>query len=67
MTKQESQMWDDLKRYLDDHMGAERWEETIEDYTQLYEKWRGHPMIRILGPAATEYLEKRWDHMSGRC
>ena len=56
-----------IEKWAGTDPGLDSWEGLLDGYTKMYDKWRGHPMIRILGPAATEYLEKRWDHMSGRC
>lgn len=71
MTKQERDMMADIYRLLD--KGTETspsldgWAAYLEEYKALWQKWHAHPMIQIITPAVTEYLEKRWDHMEGKC
>ena len=68
MTKMERDMMTDVYRFIDAHVDdyqLSKYEGIIDEYKQLWEKYKGHPMIRGMATAAVEYLEKRWKHVYG--
>lgn len=68
MTKQEREMITDIFHLIDNHADdyqLSKYETIVDEYGELWRKWRRHPMIIKLGAAAIEYLEARWKHVYG--